>query len=144
MDSRGAQLGKNIIDEDPFYNTKNFIFSLLLGLVWQLSTNQAQYNEGCLKLNYRVFHIEMALMNWPWWIKINMTTIMSKHFGTSILMESFAQKWSGSKDFFQLFEMEELWLIKIQIMKFITPKLFKSFFSSELIICLIFMTKKGL
>ena len=47
-------------------------------------------NPHRLGLNYRVFHIEIALMNWPWWIKINMTTIMSKHFGTLILMESFA------------------------------------------------------
>ena len=23
-----------------------------LGLIWQLSTNQTQYNEGCSKLNY--------------------------------------------------------------------------------------------
>ena len=39
---------KNIIDKDTFYNN----------------------NDGCLKLNYRVSHIEMALMNWPWRIKI--------------------------------------------------------------------------
>ena len=38
----------------------------------------------------------------------NMTTVISKHFGTSIFMESFALKWSGLKDFFRFFEMEEL------------------------------------
>ena len=29
-----------------------FQFSLSLGLIWQLSTNQTKYNEGCLKLSY--------------------------------------------------------------------------------------------
>ena len=51
---------KNIIDKDTFYNTK---IPLLLGLVWKLSTNQAQYNAVCLKFNYRVSHIGIILMN---------------------------------------------------------------------------------
>ena len=39
---------------------------------------------------------------------INMTTVISKHFGTSIFIDSFASKWPGLKDFFWFFEMEEL------------------------------------
>ena len=37
-----------------------------------------------------------------------MTTVISKHFGILIFMESFAKKWPGLKDFFWFFEMEEL------------------------------------
>ena len=39
---------KNILDEDPFYNTKILIFSF----TWAGLANQAQYNEVCSKLNY--------------------------------------------------------------------------------------------
>ena len=42
------------------------------------------------------------------WIDINMTTVILKHFETSIFMESFAEKWPGLKDFFWFFVMEEL------------------------------------
>ena len=44
---------------------------------WQLSTKQAQYNEGCLKLNYKVSHIEMALTD----------TDMQVQFGLKIILE---------------------------------------------------------
>ena len=44
-------LYKEIGDEEPYYSTK-FRFSFLFGLVWLLYTKQAQYNEGCAKLNY--------------------------------------------------------------------------------------------
>ena len=44
-------VSKYIGDKDPYYNTKIFIF-FLLGLVWQLSSVQTKYNEGCSKLNY--------------------------------------------------------------------------------------------
>ena len=40
-------------------------------------------------------------------IYINMTTVVFKHFGISIFMESFALKWPVLKDFFWFFEMEE-------------------------------------
>ena len=42
---------KEIGDEEPCYSTKNYIFSF----IWagkMLYTKQAQYNEGCAKLNY--------------------------------------------------------------------------------------------
>jgi hypothetical protein len=35
-----------------------FQFSLLLGLIWQLSTKQTKYNEGCLNLNYLLAEVE--------------------------------------------------------------------------------------
>ena len=43
--------GKEIGDKEPYYSTKISIFSF----IWTsllLYTKQAQYNEGCAKLNY--------------------------------------------------------------------------------------------
>ena len=43
-------IAKEIGDEEPYYSTKILIFSFF-GLIWLLYTKQAQYNEGCAKLN---------------------------------------------------------------------------------------------
>ena len=43
-------LGKEIGDEEPYYSTKISIISFIwAGLAY---TKQAQYKEGCAKLNY--------------------------------------------------------------------------------------------
>ena len=39
-------------DREPCYSTKILIFSFIWAIVWLLYTKQAQYNEGCAKLNY--------------------------------------------------------------------------------------------
>ena len=57
--------------------------SSLLGLVWQLSTNQTQYNEGCSKINYLQnkniwvcskksgpFHSLVVVLNLGFWVLI--------------------------------------------------------------------------
>ena len=50
IEGRGSP--KEIGHEEPYYSTKISIFSFFGGLVWLLYTKQAQYNEGCAKLNY--------------------------------------------------------------------------------------------
>jgi hypothetical protein len=42
---------KEIGHKKPYYDTKILIFSFTWA-GWQLSTKQAQYNEGCSKLSY--------------------------------------------------------------------------------------------
>ena len=43
---------KGKADKDTFNTIPKFRFSLLLGLIWQLSKNQTKYNEGWSKLSY--------------------------------------------------------------------------------------------
>ena len=40
------------IGNEELITAPKFRFSPLFGLVWLLYTKQAQYNEGCAKLNY--------------------------------------------------------------------------------------------
>jgi hypothetical protein len=43
----------------PLIRIQKFQFSLLLGLFWQLYTKQAQYDEGCSKLNYLLAEVSI-------------------------------------------------------------------------------------
>ena len=52
-----------------------------------------------------------------------MTTVISKHFGTLIFMESFAQKWP---DFFWFFEMEELGASEAQKFEILSYEILES------------------
>ena len=56
-------------------------FFLLLGLIWQFSSIQTKYNEGCSKLNYTYFKYNN-------WVAATIYITLSSYTGSALKRES--------------------------------------------------------